>query len=77
MKKNSLASLYNDYRPESIEAFNSTFRHLNNLLYIDNPNFKCMVTLCYQPKLQLNMAYPSDMEQLFLKFAFISLEWIF
>ena len=49
-----------------IEAFNSTLRYLDDLLYIDNPYFEQMVGLMYPTELQLNKANSSDTEAPFL-----------
>ena len=49
-----------------IEAFNSTSRYLDDLLYIDNPYFEQMVGQIYPTELQLNKANSSDTEALFL-----------
>ena len=39
-----------------IEAFKSTSRYLDELISIDNPYFKQMVTQIYPTELQLNKA---------------------
>ena len=49
-----------------IEAFNSTFRYLDDLLNIDNPYFEQKVGQIYPTELQLNKANSSDSEALFL-----------
>ena len=50
-----------------IEAFNSTFRYLDDLLNIDNPYFEQpMVGKMYPTELQLNKANSSDTEAPFL-----------
>ena len=49
-----------------IEAFNSTFRYLDDLLNIDNPYFEQMVGQIYPTELQLNKANSSDTEAPFL-----------
>ena len=49
-----------------IEAFNSTLRYLDDLLYIDNPYFEQMVGLMYPTELQLNKANSSNTEAPFL-----------
>ena len=49
-----------------IEAFNSTFRYLDDLLNIDNPYFEGMVKQIYPPELQLNKANNTDTEAPFL-----------
>ena len=45
-----------------IDAFNSTSRHLDDLLNIDNIHFEQMVPRIYPAELQLNKAYTSDTE---------------
>ena len=49
-----------------IEAFNSTFRYLDDLLNIDNTYFEHMVDRIYPDDLQLNKANSSDTEVPFL-----------
>ena len=49
-----------------IEAFNSTSRHLDDLLNIDNAYFEQMVGLIYPNEHQLNKANSSDTEAPFL-----------
>ena len=39
-----MLSLSENVRTDVIEAFNSTSRHLDDLLNIDNPNFEQMVS---------------------------------
>ena len=51
---------------EVIEAFNSTFRYLDDLLNIDNNFFDSMVNHIYPSQLQLNKANVSDTEASFL-----------
>ena len=72
MKKDSLTSLSDIKRAESIEAFKSTSRYLDDLLNIDNPYFEGMVNRINPPELQLNKANTStsDTEAPFLDFAF-------
>ena len=64
-------SLSDVKQAEIIEAFKSTSRYLDGLLYIDNPYFEGMVNRIYPPVLQLNKANTSDTEAPFLDFAFI------
>ena len=47
-------------------AFNSTSRHLDDLLNIDNPYFEQIVGQIYPTEHQLNKAYSSDTEAPFL-----------
>ena len=61
-----MTSLSDDNQDDIIEAFNSTFRYLDDLLNIDNPYFEGMVNQMYPPELQLNKANTSDTEIPFL-----------
>ena len=58
--------LNHDNQTDVIEAFNSTSRHLDDLLNIDNPYFEGMVKQIYLPELQLNKANNTDTEAPFL-----------
>ena len=49
-----MLSLSQDNQPESIEAFNSTSRYLDDLLSIDNNIFGIMVSHFYPSEFQLN-----------------------
>ena len=49
-----MMSLSDDTQPDIIEAFNSISRYMNDLLHIDTPFVKCMVTPMYPNELQLN-----------------------
>ena len=49
-------------KTDSIVAFNSTSRYLDDLLNIDNPYFEQLVGQIYPTDLQLNNANPSDSE---------------
>ena len=49
-----------------IEAFNSTYRYLDDLINIDNPYFEQMVGQIYPTELQLNKVNSSDTEAPFL-----------
>ena len=64
-KRDFMTSLSNDNQADIIEAFNSTSRYLNDLLYIDNPYFEGMVNEIYPP--ELNKANTSDNEAPFLE----------
>ena len=59
-------SLSDDNQANIIEAFNSTSRHLDDLLNIDNPYFEGMVNQIHLPGMQLNKADASDTEAPFL-----------
>ena len=47
-------SISDDMQADIIEAFHSLFRYLDDLLNIDNPYFKGMVTEIEPSELQLN-----------------------
>ena len=55
---------------EIIEAFNSTSRHLEDFLNINNPYFEGLVNRIYPPELQLNKTNTSDTKAPFFGFAF-------
>ena len=55
-------SLSDTNQADVIEAFNSTSRYLDDLLYIDNPYFELMVSMIYPTELQLNNVNSSDTE---------------
>ena len=57
-----MTSLSYDNQAGIIEAFNSTFRYLDDLHYIYNSYFEGMVNQIYPPELQLNKANTSDIE---------------
>ena len=61
-ERDFMASLSDITQAEIIEAFKSTSGYLDDLLYIDNPNFEGMVNRIYPPELQLNRANTSDTE---------------
>ena len=61
-----MASLSYNKEAEIIQAFNSTSRHLEYSLDMDNPYFEGMVGCIYPPELQLNKANASDTEAPFL-----------
>ena len=65
-----MTSLSNVKLAETIEAFKSKTRYLDDLLNIDNPYFEGMVNLIYPPELQLNKANTSDTEAQFLDLHF-------
>ena len=58
-------SLSENNRYDVTEAFNTTFRYLNDLLNIDNNFFDSMVNRIYPSELQLNKANVSDTEASF------------
>ena len=53
-ERDFMCSLSDDNQADIIEAFNSTSRYLDDLLYTDNPYFEGMVNQIYPPELQLN-----------------------
>ena len=59
-------SLSKDNQSDVNEAFNSTFRYLDDLLNIDNNFFDSTVNRIYPSELQLNKANASDTEASFL-----------
>ena len=62
---NFMTSLSRANQADIIEAFNSTSRYLDDLLYIDNIYFDQMVDRIYPTELQLNRTNSSDTEALF------------
>ena len=61
-ERDFLLSLSDNNQTDIIEAFNSIFRYLDDLLNIDNPYFEQMVGQIYPTELQLNKANSSDTE---------------
>ena len=61
-----MLSLSYNNQTDIIEALNSTFRYLDDLLNIDNPYFEQMVGQISPTELQLNKANSSDTEAPFL-----------
>ena len=61
-----MMSLSNDKQADIIDAFNTTSRYLDDILNINNLYFDNMVSQIYHSKLQLNKAYTSDTEAVFL-----------
>ena len=59
MREFMLSLTYNN-QTDIIEAFNSTFRYLDDLLNIDNPYFEQMVGQIYPIELHLNKASSSE-----------------
>ena len=64
-ERDIMLSLSEDNQSGVIEAFNSTFRYLDDLLNIDNNFFDSMVNRIYPSELQLNKANVSDAEASF------------
>ena len=65
-ERDFMKSLSRKNQADIIEAFNSTSRYLDDLLYIDNIYFDQMVDRIYPTELQLNRANSSDTEAPFL-----------
>ena len=65
-ERDFMTSLSDDNQADIIEAFNSTSRYLDYILYIDNPYFEGMVNQIYPAELQLNKANTSNTVDLFL-----------
>ena len=61
-----MLSLSEENQSDVIEAFNSTFWYLDDILNIDNKFFDKMVNCIYPSELQLNKANVSDAEAFFL-----------
>ena len=70
-ERDFMLSLSEDNLSDVIEAFNSTFRYLEDLLNIDNNFFDIMVNRIYPSELQLNKANVSDTEASFLDFIYL------
>ena len=64
-ERDVIKSLTKEKRYDLIDAFNSTSRHLDDLLNIDNIHFEHMVHRIYPAELQLNKANASDTEAAF------------
>ena len=65
-ERDFMLSLSDYNQTDSIEAFNTTSRYLDDLLDIDNPYFEQMVGQIYPTELQLNKANSSDTEARFV-----------
>ena len=65
-ERDFMLSLSDNNQTDIIEAFNSCYRYLDDLLNIDNPYFEQMVGQIYPTELQLNKANSSDTEAPFL-----------
>ena len=59
-ERDFMTSLSDVKQAKIIEAFKSTFRHLDDLLDIDNPYIEDTVNRIYPPGLQLNKSNTSD-----------------
>ena len=65
-ERDFMMSLSDDKQADVIDAFNTTFRYLDDILNINNVYFDIMVSQIYSSKLQLNKANTSDTEAAFL-----------
>ena len=65
-ERDFMLSLQGNNQTDIIEAFNSTSRYLDDLLYINNPYFEHMVGQIYPTELQLNKANSVDTEAPFM-----------
>ena len=65
-ERDFMMSLSGDKQADIIDAFNTTSRHLDYILNIDNVYFDNMVSQIYPSELQLNKANTSDTEAAFL-----------
>ena len=61
-----MMSLSDDEHADIIDAFNTTFRYLDDILNINNVYFDNMVSQIYPSALQLNKANTSDTKAAFL-----------
>ena len=65
-ERDFMMSLTDDKQTDIIDAFNTTPRHLDNILNINNVYFDNMVIQIYHLELQPNKANTSDTEAAFL-----------
>ena len=65
-ERDFMLSLSDNNQTDTIEAFNSISRYLDDLLNTDNPYFEQMVGQIYPTELLLNKANSSDTEVPFL-----------
>ena len=65
-ERDFMLSLSDKNQTDIIEAFNSTYKYLDDLLNIDSPYFEQMVGQIYPAELQLHKANSSDTEAPFL-----------
>ena len=67
-----MMSLSDDKQADRTDAFNTTSRHLDDILNNDSVYFDNMVSQIYPSELRLNKAYTSDTEAAFLsRLAFV------
>ena len=69
-ERDFMVSLSDDKQADVIDAFNTTFRYLDDILNINNVYFDNMVSQIYPSELQLNKANASDTEAAFLDLHF-------
>ena len=69
-ERDFMMSLSDDKKADIIDAFNTTFRYLDNIVNIDNAYLDTMLSLIYPSELQLNKAYTSDIKAAFLDLHF-------
>ena len=74
-ERDFMLSLSDNNHADSIEAFNSTSRYLDDLLNIDNPYFEQMVGQIYPTDLQLNKANSSDTKAPFFGLELVNNKW--
>ena len=65
-ERDLMMSLSGDKQADTIDAFDTTSRYLDDILNIDNAYFDSMVSQIYPSELQLNRANTSDTEFAFL-----------
>ena len=65
-ERDFIKSLTKEKWCDMIDALNSTFRYLDDLLHIDNNHFEVQVHRIYLSESQLNKAYASNTEGGFL-----------
>ena len=61
-----MMSISDDNQADVIDAFNTTSRHLDDTLNVNNVYFDNMVSQIYPSELQLNKTHSSDTEAAFL-----------
>ena len=64
-EKDFMMSLSDDKQADSIDAFNTTSRYLDDILNINNVYFDNMVSQIYPSEFQLNRVIPSDTKAAF------------
>ena len=65
-ERSFMSDLHKSKRHDPIDMFNYTFRYLDNIFTIDNPEFEKYIPDIYPAELQLNKANTSDKETSFL-----------